>query len=211
MIKTKKSRFDSAVSPVIGVLLMLVVTIIIAAIVSGFAGGLVGDQKKTPQATLDVKINGPATNMEQGMSVMNYSMTFEHNGGDPLNTKDLAIITYYTNKTGYTYKHEQNASSPSTCINGTTGDTMKMPYLNDWSKGWTSSTPAVWWGNFTWTNGEKLSTYYDQSVADLLGINDQSTPHKIMDPDFGVGSKVDIEILHKPSGRDIVKKEVTVI
>ena len=39
---------DSAVSPVIGVMLMLVVTIIIAAVVSSFAGGLVSGQQAAP-------------------------------------------------------------------------------------------------------------------------------------------------------------------
>jgi FlaG/FlaF family flagellin (archaellin) len=34
---------EDAVSPVVGVMLMLVVTIIIAAVVSGFAGGLAGE------------------------------------------------------------------------------------------------------------------------------------------------------------------------
>jgi len=43
---------DEAVSPVVGVMLMLVVTIIIAAIVSGFAGGLAGSQEKVPQASV---------------------------------------------------------------------------------------------------------------------------------------------------------------
>ena len=46
---------DSGVSPVIAVMLMLVVTIIIAAVVSGFAGGLIGDAKKAPSIALDVK------------------------------------------------------------------------------------------------------------------------------------------------------------
>lgn len=36
-------RKEDAVSPVVGVMLMLVVTIIIAAVVSGFAGGLAGE------------------------------------------------------------------------------------------------------------------------------------------------------------------------
>ena len=36
---------EDAVSPVVGVMLMLVVTIIIAAVVSGFAGGLAGGTK----------------------------------------------------------------------------------------------------------------------------------------------------------------------
>ena len=38
--KIMKQYKENAVSPVVGVMLMLVVTIIIAAVVSGFAGGL---------------------------------------------------------------------------------------------------------------------------------------------------------------------------
>ncbi|MGC9436230.1 MAG: type IV pilin N-terminal domain-containing protein, partial [Methanomicrobiales archaeon] len=41
---------DDAVSPVIGVMLMLVVTIIIAAVVSAFAGGMADTGKKAPTA-----------------------------------------------------------------------------------------------------------------------------------------------------------------
>lgn len=37
IFKTK----EEAISPVIGIMLMLVVTVIIAAVVSGFAGGLI--------------------------------------------------------------------------------------------------------------------------------------------------------------------------
>ncbi|MBP2134401.1 FlaG/FlaF family flagellin (archaellin) [Methanomicrobium sp. W14] len=53
-----KSKFenDSAVSPVVGVMLMLVVTIIIAAAVSGFAGSLLDTTEKAPSLTMDVKI-----------------------------------------------------------------------------------------------------------------------------------------------------------
>lgn len=47
-----KTGDEDAVSPVVGVMLMLVVTIIIAAVVSAFAGGVGGDRSKTPQATL---------------------------------------------------------------------------------------------------------------------------------------------------------------
>mgnify|MGYP001347233512 CR=1 FL=1 len=47
---------NDAVSPVIGVLLMLVVTIIIAAIVSAFAGGLSSDESKAPQASLEARV-----------------------------------------------------------------------------------------------------------------------------------------------------------
>ncbi len=43
---------EDAVSPVVGVMLMLVVTIIIAAIVSGFAGGVMSGGDKAPNAII---------------------------------------------------------------------------------------------------------------------------------------------------------------
>ena len=49
----KMKRNEHAVSPVVGVMLMLVVTIIIAAVVSAFAGGLATGKEKAPQASLD--------------------------------------------------------------------------------------------------------------------------------------------------------------
>lgn len=46
-----KQEKENAVSPVVGVMLMLVVTIIIAALVSSFAGGLGTTTEKTPLVT----------------------------------------------------------------------------------------------------------------------------------------------------------------
>jgi len=75
----RKSFHEDAVSPVIGIMLMLVVTIIIAAIVSGFAGGLTGGQSKPLQA----KITGTFS--------ISDGMTITHSGGDSLATKDLVF------------------------------------------------------------------------------------------------------------------------
>jgi archaeal type IV pilus assembly protein PilA len=72
MTMQKRGSAECAVSPVVGVMLMLVVTIIIAAVVSGFAGGMVSGQKKVPQATIQ------ATFSQTG------GMTIIHAGGDPL-------------------------------------------------------------------------------------------------------------------------------
>ena len=52
----KKSNKEDAVSPVIGVMLMLVVTIVIAAVVAAFASGLGGDVESAPAAVFDVDI-----------------------------------------------------------------------------------------------------------------------------------------------------------
>jgi len=71
---------DDAVSPVIGIMLMLVVTIIIAAVVSGFAGSLTSGSQKTPQAS--IKADYSITN----------GMTITHNGGDSLAIGEFTIV-----------------------------------------------------------------------------------------------------------------------
>jgi len=75
-----KKNTERAVSPVVGVMLMLVVTIIIAAVVSAFAGGLSTGTSKTPQVTLS------ATYSQSG------GMIISHNGGDNINTMTTHFI-----------------------------------------------------------------------------------------------------------------------
>lgn len=72
---------ENAVSPVIGVMLMLIVTIIIAAIVSAFAGGSLGSTQKSPVATI------------QATYSQTTGMTITHNGGDaiPLGTTTILV------------------------------------------------------------------------------------------------------------------------
>jgi len=74
-----RQKQEQAVSPVVGVMLMLVVTIIIAALVSAFAGGMAQTSDKAPQATI------------QGTFSQANGLTLYHNGGDTLTTKDLVI------------------------------------------------------------------------------------------------------------------------
>lgn len=91
---------DVAVSPVVGVMLMLVVTIIIAAVVSAFAGGLSSEQGKTPQATLKASADIDAINdtdktdwkptYPTGFTARN-GLLFEHTGGDSFALSDIYI------------------------------------------------------------------------------------------------------------------------
>lgn len=83
----RKSQED-AVSPVIGILLMIVVTVIIAAIVSGFAGSLVNSQGKTPVAQFTAKFS-----LTDGMSI-------KHAGGDAIPTKSILITVKNSNLWG---------------------------------------------------------------------------------------------------------------
>ena len=87
-LKKELGHSEDAVSPVVGVMLMLVVTIIIAAVVSGFAGGLVGGtSQKAPMLTLDVKISNTGTYVGSGFSATVTSVS------DPIPTKDIKIAT----------------------------------------------------------------------------------------------------------------------
>lgn len=89
-----KKNVESAVSPVVGVMLMLVVTIIIAAVVSAFAGGLSTGSDKMPQMTITASFSNST------------GMTITHNGGDTVNTLSTKFIVTPTADFGsYTNLH----------------------------------------------------------------------------------------------------------
>lgn len=95
---------EDAVSPVVGVMLMLVVTIIIAAVVAAFSGGLGSDSSSAPIATLKVTPvieaieDTDKTNWEEdypaGFSADN-GLLFEHNGGDSFDLSDIKVQLQY--------------------------------------------------------------------------------------------------------------------
>jgi FlaG/FlaF family flagellin (archaellin) len=68
-----------AVSPVVGVMLMLVVTLIIAGVVSAFGGGLVSTTTPTPQASISSSLT------------LDDSLIVTHNGGDSLIGSDIDV------------------------------------------------------------------------------------------------------------------------
>ncbi len=106
MKRSEVKRPEDAVSPVVGVMLMLVVTIIIAAVVSGFAGGLVQHSEKAPQAALQCKIQPSDMGPTWG-----YELIIKHMSGDPLDTKNLKLVTSWVNATGV--YHVQSTVAPT--------------------------------------------------------------------------------------------------
>ena len=72
---------NEAVSPVVGVMLMLVVTLIIAAIVSGFAGSLTHSVSSTPQAVITAEYS-----QADGMIIT-------HSGGDSIPLGQVKFAT----------------------------------------------------------------------------------------------------------------------
>lgn len=79
---------QDAVSPVVGVMLMLVVTIIIAAVVSAFAGGVGGTNSKLPTATIS------------GTYSQTNGMTITHMGGDSVSLSAINFMTTPSDEMG---------------------------------------------------------------------------------------------------------------
>lgn len=96
----KKETKESAVSPVVGVMLMLVVTIIIAAVVAAFAGSIVTSAEKAPNAILDVKLLksvNVGVDWNNNEPIYAPDFTIDHISGDAVPVKDLAITFTWTN------------------------------------------------------------------------------------------------------------------
>ena len=78
-IMSLTEKKEDAVSPVIGVMLMLVVTIVIAAVVAAFAGGLGSDVEMAPTAVLDIDAHA------------NGKLKVTSLSGETLTTKEITI------------------------------------------------------------------------------------------------------------------------
>ncbi|MGB2843076.1 MAG: type IV pilin N-terminal domain-containing protein [Halobacteriota archaeon] len=79
-MKTTKSKIkelvknEEAVSPVIGVILMIAITVVIAAVVASFAYGIIGGVAKSPNAALVV----------EDARIGHTNVTVIHHGGDTI-------------------------------------------------------------------------------------------------------------------------------
>jgi len=79
---------DDAVSPVIGVILMVAITVILAAVIASFVLGLGGSQQQTPQASFSwdyEKLNNNDTSDDVAEGVAEVS----HDGGDSIKANEL--------------------------------------------------------------------------------------------------------------------------
>ena len=114
---------DDAVSPVVGVMLMLVVTIIIAAVIAAFAGGVATDTDAASNVVIKLDnyemktigyngygpyefcyfYNSSTTNEDlkatKSFNYAPYTMVFMHKGGEALDVRDLKLAITYNGAT----------------------------------------------------------------------------------------------------------------
>lgn len=96
MMNIQHKKNDNAVSPVVGVMLMLVVTIIIAAVVSAYAGGLGKTEQKPPTASIECHITNDGTWGGSGFDLIVLSVS------EAISTKDLKLVTSWKASDGTT-------------------------------------------------------------------------------------------------------------
>jgi len=85
-LKEWSAESERAVSPVIGVILMVAITVILAAVIGSFVLGIGGDIEQAPQVQLEVS-DVSSTSGSSGDELFVVS----HNGGDELSFNDLSI------------------------------------------------------------------------------------------------------------------------
>ena len=80
---------EDAVSPVIGVILMVAITVILAAVIAAFVFGLGGTQQSAPTASITVQNNADTAF---------YDLKIQHKGGDTLKGGDwkISVVTVGT-------------------------------------------------------------------------------------------------------------------
>ena len=89
-------RDKKAVSPVIGVILMVAITVILAAVIASFVFGLGSKAPKTaPQA--QIAISDAEASLSD--STTDDVMVVAHNGGEAISAGNMKIIVYYQNDT----------------------------------------------------------------------------------------------------------------
>jgi len=233
----RRTDREHAVSPVVGVMMMLVVTIIIAAVVSAFAGGMTTNKEKAPQASLE-------THITFGDSMMTGSagpiLTIKHIGGDPINTKNIKLVTSWANASGtynmqstiapvwnnessYTYttgKAPGTSHYTLSSLNthyGYYGDTVyyNAPYLvvpgeYPTGTGYADNDTPLWFGNYIFRAGDIIKADTDNTVPGSGDGQNQATP-VIKNGNLLTGNEiVNVQLIDLVSGTAIYKKDVVV-
>ena len=182
--QTRKNGED-AISPVVGVMLMLVVTIIIAAVVSAFSGGLMGtsNNQKTPTLAMDVKIeNSTSVGTLFSATVLSIS--------EPVPTSKLKLSTSWVKNQTVYGGADTTAKVPYGFGPGVTGDiSLSSPYNKN-----------QYFGNFTLTQGTGLIAE-SSDISTILGSKYTY---------LRSGDVVTVKVIYTPTGKTVFQKDIVV-
>ena len=229
-----KANFKNteAVSPVVGVMLMLVVTIIIAAVVSAFAGGMAANQQKAPTGDFECKI---ANTGSWGTSYFDLNVLAV---SEPIPTKDVKLTTSWKASDGTTGGSEITGPAkgePNTHYGTTAPYHAPLgfgPEIEGWKSSGSSFPVNQYYGNYSMLAGTRLHntpTGYSSSYGGYGVTLDKryeyidgtgytcSTDVDAVQAILGenwyhlkVGDTVNVKLTHVPTGVVIFEKDVPV-
>jgi flagellin-like protein len=82
---------EDAVSPVIGVILMVAITVILAAVIGAFVLGIGGSQEQTPQASWGWEDASVTTTDGGGDTSDITAVSLQHDGGEAVSAGELSV------------------------------------------------------------------------------------------------------------------------
>lgn len=177
---------DSAVSPVVGIMLMLTVTLILAAIISGFTGGIAKSQQKPPQLVFEGSVVHDTDNSFLDIRIISVS--------EGIPTKDLKLQTEWRNQSNQINRCTLTPNSQNVGTN---------TYPLGYGPGVGNYKGSSNFGNFTLLAGTRLNANATVSRA----ISAVLTPYW---NEISEGTPIRIQFVHVPSGAIIADKEITV-
>ncbi|WP_052402879.1 type IV pilin N-terminal domain-containing protein [Methanococcoides methylutens] len=228
MIRKMNIISDSrAVSPVIGVMLMVVVTVVLAAAVSSSSQGILDGVEQAPSAVFSVEIVKNINSNMGSSGNMSY-MSIRHISGDSIDTADIKIVTINPQARGDTKMMEILPNVNNTHTPFYTG---AMPM---WNRGdlINDDSEGIFFGDYTLEPGSSMladeySNYnpdakwvpdegkYENADADEINPeNDRITGMQAMFADWyslESGDYVNVKIVHNPSQKVIFDSDVRVI
>jgi FlaG/FlaF family flagellin (archaellin) len=175
-----KTINNEAVSPVVGVMLMLVVTIIIAAVVSGFAGSIGGNTGDISQATIS------------GEYSQTNGLEFTHTGGDTLTTTNLQVVLVPSQQFS---RYGDQWAIPLAGLNiaGVSGER------------WIDTIYSFAPGDSAYLDADYIENFQDEHV----GATDKSYVYHINNPE-NVGKTITLNIYDSRSNTLIGKTDIIV-
>ncbi|MBP2133477.1 flagellin-like protein [Methanomicrobium sp. W14] len=182
---------EEGVSPVIGVMLMIVVTVIIAAAVSAFATGLSDTSADTPVANFEFKVYSHYVFGSTYNSGTTPYLEARLKSGEAINTENLKIISHFKYANGTEGSHEFIKSNVNPSATSGTKNVF-MSFSGPGNELYFGDTGSYWHTGDKFTGG----------VEYVLGIPEDETK---------AGDKIDIDMVYKPTNTIIWSDEVTVI
>lgn len=216
-------KHDDAVSPVIGVMLMIVITVVIAGVIAAFGTGTVTEMEPAPNVVLDIEIinYGIVLYGGQYQNLEGPDFRITHVSGDSLDTGDIELRFSWTDSNGT--KHHSTYSvdrhdDVKTLYLETTGQMLPgTGYMGitfgdaELETGMTIKTGAKFLGNVETGNVKHIgSPYMDEIFNNGEVITKDTKTDKGVMEFLDKGTEVDVTILHIPSNSIIYNKAVVV-